>query len=426
MDLSRYEITGRKEATEAAAKNNRRLIGIRWWYMVLVAGVASATYYVSTNDLERVILYLEIFGGGLVFNALLYGAVYLQKNNLRAQHVITVAQLTIDLVIAGIVTYVQGGVEARTTILYMFPILSSALLFRGNVVMLTAGLSGVTYIIAILLEFYIQDRPIDWLAMTVPMVFYPAMFFLMARVAMYLEYIGMMEAREKAYSSFLSLVAHQLKHPASAATTIIDAINHSDTAKIDSTTKRYIEMLKSENENQIRLIDNLLESAPQKKPAEYTESIDVVTILNRSAKRAAEANERLEDLEIMPDSLEKAMIEGDQIRLTLAFGNIFDNAFRYSEPGNKVKYHIGRKSGVVTVTIHDGGKGMDEEEVAEQFERLEITGIRGMESSGHLGGLGLGLYAASRIVNAHGGTLDIHAAEDIGTTVKITLKRSKK
>jgi signal transduction histidine kinase len=190
-------------------------------------------------------------------------------------------------------------------------------------------------------------------------------------------------------------------------------------------TRHYIELLKSENENQIRLIDNLLESAPQPRAA-FFEDVDVAAVLQKTATRLAKANERSSDLFKQKDSANSAIVSASTGRLALAFGNLLDNAFRYSKPGDRVTYGVMLKRDSVVISIRDAGIGMKEEEVLQQMQRLTIVGIRGMEAGGHLGGLGLGLYASWRIIQAYGGTFDIHSTEQIGTTITIILPRKEK
>jgi signal transduction histidine kinase len=422
MDLGRYNIFGQKEMALEAAQNNRRLIGIRWWFFILIFGIAATTTYLTSRDGNLLQQYATILALGLAFNGVCYVGVRLNTNSLRFQQFLTVLQLTLDLLIIGIVTFVQGGVEARTTVLYMFPILSAALLFRGSVVMLAAALSGATFVVVVLLHYYVLMPTIPIEQLIVPLVFYPAVFLLLSRIAIYLEHLKSNAVRESAYSSFLSLVGHQLKHPASATVTIIDALDHDQKLSLDKNTRHYIELLKGENENQIRLIDNLLESAPQPRAA-YTEDVDVATVLEKSALRLANANERTADLVKRKDSAASAIVSASTGRLALAFGNLFDNALRYSKPGDRVTYGVDIKRSSIVITIRDAGIGMKADDVIRQMQRLSIEGIRGMEAGGHLGGLGLGLYASSRIIQSYGGTLDIHSSEQIGTTVTITLVR---
>jgi signal transduction histidine kinase len=425
MDLSHYNITGEKEAAEAAAKNNARLISIRLPYMLLVFAIFAASIGLAHTGEDHLITYLIIMALGMMVNGFFSVVTRTFRTNLRTQHLLTAAQLIFDMVLAGIITYVEGGAEARTTVLYMFPIMTAALIFGKQAVLLAAALSGAAYITAITLHLYIVDESQNFEQLIIPMIFYPAVFLLLGRVTGYLQHLGTIEAREKAYDSFLSLLAHQLKHPASAVTTIIDAITHNDDRKVDGTTKRYIEMLKSENENQIRLIDNLLEAAPHEKAVSFEHEVDVSSLVKKVASRLAESNERKKDLMVLPQAQSKTLADVNPIRLSLALTNIFDNAFRYSEPGDVIQYGVSEKSGTIKILIRDSGKGMNQEEIARQLERFANQGIKGIQQ-GHVGGLGIGLYAAARIASAHGGKLDIHSGAGVGTTIVFTLKKEHK
>lgn len=425
MDLSRYNITGQKEAAEAAARNNARLILIRWPYMLLLFGAVVASAWITGRAQLYVLDYLWVLSLGVAVNGFFAVVVHVFRTNLQTQHFLTVAQLILDMTLAGIITYIQGGAEARTTILYMFPIMTAALIFGGRVVTLAALLSGATYIMTIFLYLYISEESTNYEQLILPMIFYPTVFLILGRITRYLQHIGTIEAREKTYNSFLSLLAHQLKHPASAVTTIIDAINHNETGSIDETTKRYIEMLKSENENQIRLIDNLLEAAPHEKTASFDEQVDIVPVIDKVASRLAAANDRPDDLVQLPKTAAKMVADVNPIRLSLAMTNIFDNAFRYSEPGQSVSYGITEKSGTIRILVRDSGKGMSKTEITHQLERFSNQGISGMQHE-HLGGLGIGLYAAARIARTHGGKLDIHSGDGVGTTAIFTLKKEHK
>ena len=391
--------------------------------MLLVAGVAIGTTLLAGNNMTTALLYLCILIGGLIINGLFAVFVHVAETQLRTQRLLTFAQLTLDLAMAGVVTFVMGGIEARTTILFAFPIVAAALIFHGSLVLLVASLCGATYVTAVLFGQYVSGQSIDLTLLTVPLLFYPAVFLLLGQIMKSLEHIEIIEAREKAYDAFLSLIAHQLKHPASAVTTIIDAMDHSKSTALDPETRQYITMLKAENENQTRLIDNLLEAAPHRHEELHLEALRLDELVDKIAQKVASANERLDDLKKMPHSIQSE-VYASSIRLGLVLTNVFDNAFRYSHPGDDVQYAVEEDSDMVKVLIRDSGKGMSEEQIAHQLERFTNEGIRGMED-GHVGGLGLGLFAASQIMHAHGGQLHIHSGSEVGTTVILTLPKEQ-
>jgi signal transduction histidine kinase len=66
----------------------------------------------------------------------------------------------------------------------------------------------------------------------------------------------------------------------------------------------------------------------------------------------------------------------------------------------------------VEVKIEDTGKGMDETEIAGLFKPF---------NSKKPGGSGLGLVIAKRIVEEHGGTIEVQSKVNVGTVVRIEL-----
>jgi CheY-like chemotaxis protein len=69
------------------------------------------------------------------------------------------------------------------------------------------------------------------------------------------------------------------------------------------------------------------------------------------------------------------------------------------------------------LTIEDTGTGIDAETLAQAFDPFFTTKEAGQ-------GTGLGLYMAYRVVNRHGGRVDLHSEVGVGTTVEILLPSS--
>jgi signal transduction histidine kinase len=72
----------------------------------------------------------------------------------------------------------------------------------------------------------------------------------------------------------------------------------------------------------------------------------------------------------------------------------------------------------VTIEVHDEGIGLsagDLERIFEKFERAV--------PSAHYGGLGLGLFIARQIVEAHGGQIEVESTPGAGATFRVTLPR---
>lgn len=106
---------------------------------------------------------------------------------------------------------------------------------------------------------------------------------------------------------------------------------------------------------------------------------------------------------------------GDEERLKLLFKNILENAIKYSNPdGYAVEISIRKKNDKVTIIIQDFGTGIPEQDIPyifEPFYRVDKS------RSKNTGGYGLGMNISKKIIEAHGGTIEISSKLDVGTTI---------
>jgi len=103
--------------------------------------------------------------------------------------------------------------------------------------------------------------------------------------------------------------------------------------------------------------------------------------------------------------------------LTHAIAEIMANALDYSPDGADVKVAQWTRDQWVYITITDCGKGMTEEQVSHAVQEFEQIDRDRNEQQG----LGLGLYLARRIVEAHSGQLEVASRPGFGTQITISL-----
>ena len=98
--------------------------------------------------------------------------------------------------------------------------------------------------------------------------------------------------------------------------------------------------------------------------------------------------------------------------------NLLDNAVKYSKPPARVNILIEKKPDEFTLKISDKGIGIPQEDLDRIFERFYAVN---KSHSRSLGGSGLGLSIMERIVEKHGGKIDVTSVLNEGTTFTITL-----
>lgn len=116
---------------------------------------------------------------------------------------------------------------------------------------------------------------------------------------------------------------------------------------------------------------------------------------------------------------EAIMGNWDSERLQQVIGNLLDNAAKYSDEYTTITTHVWITPGEAHVSVHNQGSSIpsvDLEQLFQPYTRLKTAGGRQ--------GLGLGLYIAHSIIEAHGGKLRLepHTDKDSkGTTFAFDL-----
>ena len=105
-------------------------------------------------------------------------------------------------------------------------------------------------------------------------------------------------------------------------------------------------------------------------------------------------------------------IRGDASRLQQVVFNLVANAIHHA-PGSEIEVHLRRRGRHAELTVTDHGPGIPADRLGDLFsaERSPSEG----------GGLGLGLYIARGIVEAHGGTIDVDRTRSRGASFRVRL-----
>ncbi len=107
-------------------------------------------------------------------------------------------------------------------------------------------------------------------------------------------------------------------------------------------------------------------------------------------------------------------------RMRQAFGNLLDNALKYTPEGGAVTISASRVGDQAAVRFRDTGIGIPPAEQSRIWDRL----YRGDKSRSQRG-LGLGLSVVKAVVEAHGGTATVASAPGQGSEFIVSLPAAK-
>jgi len=95
-------------------------------------------------------------------------------------------------------------------------------------------------------------------------------------------------------------------------------------------------------------------------------------------------------------------LDADHARLTQVFGNLLNNAAKYSKAGGRVDLIVRPTPGWVVVSVRDAGIGIAPDMLDRVFEPFTQATMARDHAPG---GVGIGLSLAHRLVEMHGGTI---------------------
>jgi signal transduction histidine kinase len=114
-------------------------------------------------------------------------------------------------------------------------------------------------------------------------------------------------------------------------------------------------------------------------------------------------------------------IAGDPASLSEVFGNLIDNAIKYSNEGGSISVTAAQKDDMVEIYVQDKGIGMPASVIGNLFQKF----YRSHRSRETVAGTGIGLYISKAIVESHGGTISVRSEDGHGSTFTVSLPTFK-
>jgi len=223
---------------------------------------------------------------------------------------------------------------------------------------------------------------------------------------------------------FLATVSHELRTPLNAILGWTELLRRRPVAGPQQ-VDRGLEVIERNARRQLALVEELLAAADPDVPTADRRPFDVRdllgSILDGAAPTAAAAHIELvsDEPDLSEAHEEGAWVRGDASGLRLALRHVLDNAIKYTPQGGEVRIRLRQCGGQVLIFVSDTGHGIDAarlDQVFEPFSQGDGSAQR------RFGGLGLGLTIARRLIERHGGHIDLRSDDAVGgATVLITL-----
>ena len=222
------------------------------------------------------------------------------------------------------------------------------------------------------------------------------------------------ESAVRMRDEFLSVAAHELKTPLTAAKTATQLLARTFRGTpLSKTQARSLETVERQIGKLSRLASQLLDTVRLEsgRLALEFDDVDVVALLRDAIEQAGATTERHSFSLDAPSELH---VTADALRLEQVFTNLLDNAVKFSPAGGSIEISAWPAAMTATITVRDHGIGVPREHRARLFDQF-------YQAHPNRSGLGLGLYISRHIVERHGGTMYAEQPEGAGTRFVISL-----
>lgn len=231
-------------------------------------------------------------------------------------------------------------------------------------------------------------------------------------------HIKSLEKDAESRRKFLADIAHELRSPVTTMRTMAGALQDG-VAEEPERRDRAVSALVRTSERMLRLVQDLMELAKldlNELPlnVKYVDLSELVGSVVHSHEVESKAAGTLLQPFVSTSPI-RAKVDPD--RITQVLDNILENAVSYAGYGAEVSVAI-EKGKNIKITVADTGKGIRAEDLPYIFDSFYRADTARTPSDSHSG---LGLSIARKLVEVHGGTLNISSEEGKGTTVTIEL-----
>jgi PAS domain S-box-containing protein len=219
---------------------------------------------------------------------------------------------------------------------------------------------------------------------------------------------------ERLRSEWSSIIAHDLRQPLNAIAIHAQLIAMGAPA-LQAPLQRISHAVGRMN----RMVQDLLDLSQleARRMVLAQQSVNLRAIVDRSVELVAPETERRFEVRVRGD-VPRVIVDPDRIAQVL--DNLLSNAVKYGAAGTPIVVEIDATGAELSVSVTNEGAGIDPDELPHLFNRFYRV-----EGGKRVKGVGLGLYIARELVEAHGGRISAESVPCATTAFRFTLPRAK-
>jgi signal transduction histidine kinase len=227
-------------------------------------------------------------------------------------------------------------------------------------------------------------------------------------------------------NQLIGMAAHDLRNPLGAIRGFAQLLVARVSDRLDEREQLALGQIERASDHLLDLVDDLLQLAEIDRTGLHVliarAPCDLAALVQRTvAVEQALAEQKALTIELLHDG-GALLADVDERKVEQLLANLLSNAVKFSDPGGTITVAL-RTEGDETVVIEvaDQGRGIPAEDLPRIFEPFARTSVRptaGERSTG------LGLTIVDRIVEGHGGRIEVETQVGVGSTFRVLLPRT--
>ena len=228
-------------------------------------------------------------------------------------------------------------------------------------------------------------------------------------------------AANKSKSEFLANMSHELRTPLNAVIGFSEVMLSGVFGSLSDRYSEYTGDILKSGKHLLSLINDILDLSKIEagKVELHKEKIYIEPVFRSCYNLIRErALDKRVKIDLVSDG--DVCFIADEVRIKQVLLNLLSNAVKFTEPGGEINVMAREDNGQIYIVVKDTGIGMDEDGLKKAFTLFgQVDGdlTRTQE------GTGLGLPLTKKLIELHGGTLEIESKLGVGTTVTVILPK---
>lgn len=230
--------------------------------------------------------------------------------------------------------------------------------------------------------------------------------------------LSVLQNLEDARQEFVSNVSHELKTPITSVKVLAESLIEQEDVPVELYQEFMVD-INEELERMNKIINDLLSLVKMDKNASEVNisEVNINEFLESILKQLQPIADK-RNIEIIFESVRPVTAQVDEVKLSMAFRNLIENAIKYNYDNGWVRVSLNADHKFFYLRVSDSGVGIPEELQDNIFERFyRVDKARSRET----GGNGLGLAITRNAILLHRGSIKVHSVEQQGTTFAVRI-----